>query len=131
MVSFWVFHVYVLGTNRSSLDLPPVDIFVTTADSTLEPPAITVNTVLSLMAVDYPANKLACYVSDDGGSAVTFYSLLEASKFAKFWVPFCKKHKVAIRAPSIYFSTSTTAHENFPPQSSSSNFAQEWRVMKV
>ncbi|RVW38922.1 Cellulose synthase-like protein B4 [Vitis vinifera] len=40
-------------------ELPPVDMFVTTADPTLEPPIITVNTVLSLLAVDYPANKLA------------------------------------------------------------------------
>ncbi|RVW97394.1 Cellulose synthase-like protein H1 [Vitis vinifera] len=40
-------------------ELPPVDMFVTTADPTLEPPIITVYTVLSLLAVDYPANKLA------------------------------------------------------------------------
>ncbi|KAF8396419.1 hypothetical protein HHK36_018038 [Tetracentron sinense] len=72
-------------------ELPPVDVFVTTADPVLEPPIITVNTVLSLLAVDYPAHKLACYVSDDGGSLLTFYSLVEAAKFAKLWVPFCKK----------------------------------------
>jgi hypothetical protein len=35
--------------------------FVTTADPELEPPLVTVNTVLSLLAVDYPARKLACY----------------------------------------------------------------------
>ncbi|RVW97429.1 Cellulose synthase-like protein B4 [Vitis vinifera] len=62
-------------------ELPPVDMFVTTADPMLEPPIITVNTVLSLLAVDYPANKLSCYVSDDGASPLTFYALLEASKF--------------------------------------------------
>jgi hypothetical protein len=38
-----------------------VDMFVTTADPELEPPLVTVNTVLSLLAVDYPARKLACY----------------------------------------------------------------------
>ncbi|RVW38920.1 Cellulose synthase-like protein H1 [Vitis vinifera] len=66
-------------------ELPPVDMFVTTADPMLEPPIITVNTVLSLLAVDYPANKLSCYVSDDGASPLTFFALLEASKFAKLW----------------------------------------------
>ncbi|KAL5797924.1 hypothetical protein ACOSQ2_002744 [Xanthoceras sorbifolium] len=62
--------------------------FVTTADPVLEQPIITVNTVLSLMALDYPANKLACYVSDDGCSPLNFYALVEASKLAKLWVPF-------------------------------------------
>lgn len=38
-----------------------------TADPVREPPIIVVNTVLSLLAVNYPANKLACYVSDDHG----------------------------------------------------------------
>ncbi|KAG5545605.1 hypothetical protein RHGRI_017931 [Rhododendron griersonianum] len=68
--------------------------FVTTADPVLEPPILTVNTVLSLLALDYPADKLACYVSDDGSSPLTFYSLVEASKFAKLWVPFCKKYSI-------------------------------------
>ncbi|XP_062009430.1 cellulose synthase-like protein H1 isoform X2 [Rosa rugosa] len=75
-------------------ELPAVDLFVTTADPELEPPIITINTVLSLLAVDYPTDKLACYVSDDGCSPITFYSLVEASKFAKIWVPFCKKYNV-------------------------------------
>ncbi|KAI9178502.1 hypothetical protein LWI28_027309 [Acer negundo] len=60
-------------------ELPSVDMFVTTVDPVLEPPIITVNTVLSLMAVDYPANKLACYVSD-GCSPLNYYALVEASK---------------------------------------------------
>ncbi|KAA8526525.1 hypothetical protein F0562_008272 [Nyssa sinensis] len=101
--------------------------FVTTADPILEPPIITVNTVLSLLAVDYPANKLACYVSDDGCSPLTFYALVEASKFAKLWVPFCKKYNIQVRAPFRYFSG--------PPSSSSpdvsSEFRQEWKKMKV
>ncbi|XP_037492420.1 cellulose synthase-like protein B4 [Jatropha curcas] len=71
--------------------LPAVDMFVTTADPVLEPPIITMNTVISLLAVDYPANKLACYLSDDGCSPLTFYSLLETSKFAKLWVPFLQE----------------------------------------
>ncbi|KAJ0111151.1 hypothetical protein Patl1_01977 [Pistacia atlantica] len=93
----------------SRLDLPPVDVFVTTADPVLEPPIITVNTVLSLLAVDYPAHKLACYVSDDGCSPLTFYSLVEASKFAVLWVPFCKKYNVQVRAPFRYFLDESTA----------------------
>ncbi|XP_042519699.1 cellulose synthase-like protein H1 isoform X1 [Macadamia integrifolia] len=108
-------------------ELPPVDMFVTTADPVLEPPIITVNTVLSLLAVDYPAHKLACYVSDDGSSPLTFYSLVEASKFAKLWVPFCKKYDVQVTAPFMYFST-----EPNPSSSShlSSDFQWEWKKIK-
>ncbi|XP_008342033.2 cellulose synthase-like protein H1 isoform X3 [Malus domestica] len=106
-------------------ELPPVDMFVTTADAKLEPPIITVNTVLSLLAVDYPTHKLACYVSDDGCSPLTLYTLIEASKFAKLWVPFCKKYHVQVRAPFRYFS-------NNPILSSYnlSGFHQEWTKMK-
>ncbi|KAL0001659.1 hypothetical protein SO802_015440 [Lithocarpus litseifolius] len=106
-------------------ELPSVDMFVTTADPVLEPPIITVNTVLSLLAIDYPSHKLACYVSDDGCSPITYYSLVEASKFAKLWVPFCKKYNIHVRAPFRYFSTN--------PQTlggSSSDFQQEWKRMK-
>ncbi|RVW38936.1 Cellulose synthase-like protein B3 [Vitis vinifera] len=103
-------------------ELPPVDMFVTTADPMLEPPIITVNTVLSLLAVDYPANKLSCYVSDDGASPLTFYALLEASKFAKLWVPFCKKYGIQTRAPFRYFS-----RELLPSHDNSTEFLQEYR----
>nr|GMD37836.1 cellulose synthase-like protein H1 [Ipomoea batatas] len=113
-----------LGEGTS--EFPAVDMFVTTADPELEPPIITVNTVLSLLAVDYPANKLACYVSDDGASPITFYSLVEASKFAKLWVPFCKKYNVAVRSPFRYFNANSTF-----PQDSSLDFKHEWRKMKV
>lgn len=87
-----------LKYSLSTTELPPVDMFVTTADPVLEPPLVTINTVLSLLAVDYPADKLACYVSDDGCSPLTFYSLVEASKFAKLWVPFCNKYNVQVRS---------------------------------
>ncbi|KAK7272274.1 hypothetical protein RJT34_28770 [Clitoria ternatea] len=106
-------------------ELPPVDVFVTTADSVLEPPIITINTVLSLLALDYPANKLACYVSDDGCSPLTFYALLEASKFAKLWVPFCKKNNVQVRAPFRYFADETTSNSSDLPE-----FKHEWLKMK-
>ncbi|KAK7324811.1 hypothetical protein VNO77_28666 [Canavalia gladiata] len=107
-------------------ELPPVDVFVTTADPTLEPPIITINTVLSLLALDYPSHKLACYVSDDGCSPLTFYALIEASKFAKLWVPFCKKYNIQVRAPFKYFSNNTTADES----DHSPEFIQEWLRMK-
>ncbi|CAM8993887.1 unnamed protein product [Rhodiola kirilowii] len=106
-------------------DLPPVDIFVTTADPKLEPPTITVNTVLSFLAADYEPHKLACYVSDDSGSPITLYALIQASEFAKHWVPFCKKYEIQVRAPFRFFGT---------PQESldaeSLVFQKEWQDMK-
>ncbi|KAI3675197.1 hypothetical protein L1987_84783 [Smallanthus sonchifolius] len=93
-------------------EFPAVDIFVTTADPILEPCIITMNTVLSLLAVDYPAGKLALYLSDDGCSALTFYSLVEMTKFAKLWVPFCKKYNVQVRAPFRYFNSKSTPMED-------------------
>lgn len=107
------------------VEYPAVDIFVTTADPMLEPPIITVNTVLSLMALDYPSNKLSCYVSDDGCSPLTFYALNEALNFAKIWIPFCKKYDVQVRAPFMYFST--------PPHHlhSSTQFQYDWKTLKV
>jgi cellulose synthase/poly-beta-1,6-N-acetylglucosamine synthase-like glycosyltransferase len=43
-----------------------VDLFVSTVDPLKEPPLVTANTVLSILAVDYPVDKVSCYVSDDG-----------------------------------------------------------------
>ncbi|XP_021902179.1 cellulose synthase-like protein E6 isoform X2 [Carica papaya] len=85
--------------------LPGVDVFVCTADPTIEPPVMVMNTVLSIMAYDYPAEKLSVYLSDDGGSYLTFYALLEASRFAKHWLPFCRKFGVEPRSPEAYFQT--------------------------
>ncbi|KAF7152102.1 hypothetical protein RHSIM_Rhsim01G0288500 [Rhododendron simsii] len=84
-------------------DLPGVDVFVSTADPEKEPPLSTANTILSILAVDYPVEKLACYLSDDGGSLVTFEALAEAASFARIWVPFCRKHKIEPRNPEAYF----------------------------
>lgn len=84
-------------------DLPGIDVFVSTADSDKEPPLVTANTVLSILAVDYPVEKVACYLSDDGGSLVTFEALAEAASFARIWVPFCRKHKIEPRNPEAYF----------------------------
>ncbi|XWS58671.1 hypothetical protein CRYUN_Cryun08bG0054800 [Craigia yunnanensis] len=84
--------------------LSRVDIFVTTVDPLKESPLVTANTVLSILAVDYPVDKVSCYVSDDGASMLTFEALSETSEFARKWVPFCKKFNVEPRAPEWYFS---------------------------
>ncbi|KAG7988537.1 hypothetical protein I3843_03G191500 [Carya illinoinensis] len=85
--------------------LPDIDIFVCTADPMIEPPAMVINTVLSVMAYDYPPQKLNVYLSDDGGSDLTFYAMVEALSFSKIWLPFCKKFKVEPRSPEAYFRT--------------------------
>ncbi|KAM0044949.1 putative 1,4-beta-D-xylan synthase [Helianthus debilis subsp. tardiflorus] len=85
-------------------DLPGIDIFVSTADAEKEPPLVTANTILSILAVDYPVDKIACYLSDDGGSLVTFEALAEVASFARTWVPFCRKHEIEPRNPESYFS---------------------------
>lgn len=85
-------------------DLPGIDVFVSTADPDKEPPLVTANTILSILAVDYPVEKLACYLSDDGGSLLTFEALAETASFARIWVPFCRKHSIEPRNPEAYFS---------------------------
>ncbi|KAF7137451.1 hypothetical protein RHSIM_Rhsim07G0081100 [Rhododendron simsii] len=77
-------------------DFPAMDvfiIFICTADPDKEPPMSVVNTALSLMAYDYPAEKLSVYVSDDGGSALTLFAFVEAAKFGSHWSPFCRRNK--------------------------------------
>lgn len=84
--------------------LAPVDFFVSTVDPLKEPPLITANTVLSILAVDYPVEKISCYISDDGAAMLTFESLAETAEFARRWVPFCKKFSIEPRTPEFYFS---------------------------
>ncbi|CAM0951857.1 unnamed protein product [Alopecurus aequalis] len=86
--------------------LPCVDIFVCTADPQSEPPSLVISTILSVMAYDYQAEKLSVYLSDDGGSILTFYAMWEASSFAKHWLPFCKRYNIEPRSPAAYFSES-------------------------
>lgn len=85
-------------------ELANIDIFVSTVDPLKEPPLITANTVLSILAVDYPVDKVACYVSDDGAAMLTFEALSETSEFARKWVPFCKRFSIEPRAPEWYFA---------------------------
>ncbi|VFQ61297.1 unnamed protein product [Cuscuta campestris] len=84
--------------------LAPVDVFVSTVDPFKEPPLVTANTVLSILAMDYPVDKISCYISDDGASNCTFESLSETAEFSRKWVPFCKKFDIEPRAPEVYFS---------------------------
>ncbi|XP_075476236.1 cellulose synthase-like protein D2 [Primulina tabacum] len=85
-------------------DLPGIDMFVSTADPEKEPPLVTANTILSILAANYPVEKLSCYVSDDGGALLTFEAMAEAASFANIWVPFCRKHDIEPRNPESYFS---------------------------
>ncbi|KAL7607688.1 hypothetical protein Lser_V15G10024 [Lactuca serriola] len=84
-------------------EYPALDVLICTADPTKEPPVGVVNTALSVLAYDYPTDKLSVYISDDGGSEVTLYAFMEGAKFAKHWIPYCKKHSIVDRSPEVYF----------------------------
>ena len=85
--------------------LPGLDVFICTADPAKEPVMEVMNTVLSAMALDYPPEKLAVYLSDDGGAALTLYAMKEACSFARSWLPFCRKYGIKTRSPEAYFSS--------------------------
>ncbi|KAG5047676.1 hypothetical protein JHK86_017082 [Glycine max] len=106
--------------------LSPIDIFVISMDPLKEPPLVTANTVLSILAIDYPAEKVSCYVSDDGAAMLTFEALSETSEFAKKWVPFCKKFNIEPRAPERYFAEKI----NFLDDKVQPSFVKERRAMK-
>ncbi|KAK4490810.1 hypothetical protein RD792_001525 [Penstemon davidsonii] len=84
-------------------DFPAMDIFICTADPLKEPPINVVNMALSVMAYDYPSEKLSVYVSDDGGSELTMFAFMEAAKFGKIWLPFCRENNIMDRCPDVYF----------------------------
>ncbi|XP_008794369.1 cellulose synthase A catalytic subunit 9 [UDP-forming]-like [Phoenix dactylifera] len=106
--------------------LSPVDLFVSTVDPLKEPPLVTANTVLSILAVDYPVDKVSCYVSDDGSSMLTFESLSETAEFARRWVPFCKKFNIEPRAPEMYFAQKV----DYLKDKVQPTFVKERRAMK-
>lgn len=108
-------------------ELAPIDVFVSTVDPAKEPPLITANTVLSILAVDYPVDKVACYVSDDGAAMLTFEALSETSEFARKWVPFCKKFNIEPRAPEWYFAEKV----DYLKDKVHPTFVRERRAMKV
>uniref|UniRef100_A0A0E0M2H7 Cellulose synthase-like protein E6 n=1 Tax=Oryza punctata TaxID=4537 RepID=A0A0E0M2H7_ORYPU len=107
---------------RYEQNLPGVDIFVCTADPHAEPPSIVISTVLSVMAYNYPSEKISVYLSDDGGSILTFYALWEASMFAKKWLPFCRRYNIEPRSPAAYFSELEGHHNLCSPK--------EWSFIK-
>lgn len=107
--------------------LSPVDFFVSTVDPLKEPPIITANTVLSILSVDYPVDKVSCYVSDDGASMLLFDTLSETAEFARRWVPFCKKFNIEPRAPEYYFSQKI----DYLKDKVQPTFVKERRAMKV
>ncbi|GFS38069.1 cellulose synthase like G3 [Actinidia rufa] len=88
-----------------------MDVFICTADPYKEPPMRVVNTALSVMAYDYPTEKMSLYVSDDGRSQLTLFAIMEASKFAAHWLAYCKKNALVDRCPEAYFATD---HAWFP-----------------
>ena len=85
------------------------------------------NTVLSILAVDYPVDKVSCYVSDDGAAMLTFEALSETSEFARKWVPFCKKFNIEPRAPEWYFAQKI----DYLKDKVLASFVKEQRTMKV
>ncbi|CAN4095954.1 unnamed protein product [Withania somnifera] len=91
-------------------DLPGVDVFI--SDPEKEPPLVTANTILSIIAVEYPVEKVSVYISDDGGAIFTFEAMAEAVLFAQVWVPFCRKHDIEPRNPDSYFSQKTDPMKN-------------------
>ncbi|KAL1154073.1 hypothetical protein V6Z11_A09G217400 [Gossypium hirsutum] len=94
-------------------DFVGLDVFICTADPYKEPPMNVVNTALSLMAYDYPTEKISIYVSDDGGSVLTLFAFMEAAKFARHWLPFCRQHNIMERSPHVYFE-SISHHPSIP-----------------
>ncbi|KAJ1282364.1 hypothetical protein BS78_03G046300 [Paspalum vaginatum] len=106
--------------------LAPIDVFVSTVDPLKEPPLITANTVLSILAVDYPVDKVSCYVSDDGSAMLTFEAMTETAEFARKWVPFCKKHNIEPRAPEFYFAQKI----DYLKDKIQPSFVKERRAMK-
>ncbi|KAL8228303.1 hypothetical protein R6Q57_015887 [Mikania cordata] len=107
--------------------LPGIDVFVCTADTKIEPPIMVINTVLSVLAYNYPPEKINVYLSDDdGGSELMFYALLEASAFAKHWLPFCKKFQVKTTSPGAFFSNVQEPDEGLDDL----QFSHDWLVIK-
>jgi cellulose synthase A len=96
-------------------------------DPAKEPPIVTANTILSILSVDYPVDKVSCYLSDDGAAMLTFECLSETSEFARKWVPFCKKFSIEPRAPDMYFALKI----DYLKDKVQPTFVKERRAMKV
>ncbi|TVU27970.1 hypothetical protein EJB05_19476, partial [Eragrostis curvula] len=91
-------------------ELPAVDVFVTTADPKLEPPVVTVNTVLSLLAVDYPSEyeKLVSRIENAEEGSLVFRD----GEFAEFLGAERSSHPSIIKI--LWDSSKRMAREGFP-----------------
>jgi mixed-linked glucan synthase len=67
--------------------LPGLNVFINTVDPVDEPMLYTMNSALSILATDYPADLHATYLSDDGALLVHYKALQET---AALWMPFCQ-----------------------------------------
>ncbi|KAM0972298.1 hypothetical protein ACFX2J_019871 [Malus domestica] len=105
--------------------LPAIDVLICTADPEKEPTVMVMNTVLSAMAMDYPPEKLHVYLSDDGCAAVTLNGMREAWRFAKWWLPFCRRYGIKCTAPEAYFSAGGEGDGYEDGDSGGSEFVQE------
>ncbi|KAK1394637.1 hypothetical protein POM88_013697 [Heracleum sosnowskyi] len=83
--------------------MAPIDVFVSTVDPLKEPPLVTANTVLFILAIDYPT-----------------------AAFARKWVPFCRKHQIEPRAPEFYFAQKI----DYLKDKIQPSFVKERRAMK-
>lgn len=106
-------------------ELPRIDVLICTADPNREPTFDVMNTVLSAMCLDYPANKLSVYVSDDGGSSITLNGIKEAWLFSTWWLPFCKRYNIYPICPKAYFQDNPQQH------TMSKEFLQQRTIVKV
>eukprot|EP01018_Ginkgo_biloba_P028911 Gb_09688 [translate_table: standard] len=106
--------------------LCPVDVFITSADPLKESSFVTANTILSVLAADYPPDKISCFVSDDSASPITFSMMVEVSKFAQMWVPFCHKFSIEPRAPAPFFSSQIDISEKVLQ----SSYFEHWKALK-
>ncbi|KAK3125326.1 hypothetical protein QOZ80_7BG0603380 [Eleusine coracana subsp. coracana] len=106
-------------------NLPRLDVFINTVDPINESMIYTMNAILSILAVDYPVDRHATYLSDDGGSIIHYDGLLETARFAAIWVPFCRKHCIEPRAPESYFSVKNRPYTGKAPD----EFVSDHRLM--
>ena len=86
-------------------DFPALDWFICIVDLYKEPPIRLVSIALSVMAYDYPTEKILVYVSNDSASQHTLFACMEAAKFASHWLLFCRKTNIIDRSPEAYFAS--------------------------
>ncbi|GKB96405.1 cellulose synthase-like protein G3 [Tanacetum coccineum] len=78
-------------------DYPRLDAFVCTAHLFKEQPVRVVNTVSSVLAYHNLSEKLSLNMFDDGWSQLKLFAFMECAKFAKHWLPYCRKHNIMDR----------------------------------